>query len=63
MELDEKYPVVAERGIELLCREKGLGIIHGGKNALRFTPGFETTSQQADLILDVIRQIFSSFEA
>ena len=62
MELDEKYPVVDVRGIERICREKGLGIIHGGSNALRFTPGFETTSEQVKLIMDIVRDVLQTYQ-
>ena len=30
-------------------------MIHGGKNALRFTPHFAVTSEEVDLIVDAIR--------
>ena len=34
----DKYPVVGFDAVEPWCRRKGLGVIHGGHNALRFTP-------------------------
>ena len=36
--------------------ELGLGVIHGGKNALRFTPHFSVTSDELDLLVRVVRQ-------
>ena len=45
MELDpETHPVIGFGQIEEMCRKNGLGIIHGGQNALRFTPHFVITS-------------------
>ncbi|MEZ4235880.1 MAG: hypothetical protein R3F59_06895 [Myxococcota bacterium] len=34
----------------------GLGVIHGGKNALRATPHFAITSEEVELIVRVVRQ-------
>ena len=56
-ELDpEKYDVVGFNGMETFCRKKGVGVIHGGHNALRFTPHFALTSAEIDVIIDVIRE-------
>ena len=60
MEIHEKYPVVAT--VERKCRERGLGIIHGGKNALRFTPHFATTSAEVQLIMNILREVFSKID-
>lgn len=48
--------VVGFGGLETWCRRHGLGVIHGGKNALRFTPHFAITSAEIDLIIDVLRE-------
>jgi 4-aminobutyrate aminotransferase-like enzyme len=37
-------------------RLNGFGVIHGGKNALRFTPHFAITSEEIDLVVDGVRQ-------
>jgi hypothetical protein len=37
-------------------RLNGVGVIHGGKNALRFTPHFGITSEEVDLVVDSVRQ-------
>ena len=56
-ELDpEKYDVIGFDGIETFCRKKGIGVIHGGHNALRFTPHFALTSAEIDIIVDVVRE-------
>lgn len=52
----DKMPVVGFDGLETWCRRHGLGVIHGGKNALRFTPHFALTSAEVDLIVRVVRQ-------
>ena len=36
-------------------RERGLGVIHGGTNSLRFTPHFGITDAEVDLIIDHVR--------
>lgn len=51
--------VIGWDGLETRCRKRGLGVIHGGKNALRFTPHFAITSAEVDLIVDVVRQVLS----
>ena len=51
----EGYAVVGEEGVELYMRKYGIGVIHGGTNALRFTPHFNITSEEIDLICDIIR--------
>lgn len=49
------YKVVGKKGIETWLRTQGIGVIHGGKNALRFTPHFRISSQEVDLIIQKIR--------
>ena len=49
------YRVVGESGIEIFMRHMGIGVIHGGKNALRFTPHFRISSKEIDLIIEKIR--------
>ena len=57
----EKAKVVGKDGLELKLRKKGLGVIHGGKNALRFTPHFEISSDEIDLIVEVLRDVFKTY--
>jgi acetylornithine/succinyldiaminopimelate/putrescine aminotransferase len=55
-ELDpERFDVVCFGGFEEWCRCHGMGVIHGGQNALRFTPHFGITSDEIDAIVDVFR--------
>ena len=61
-ELDpEKLPVIGFGCVEEWCRINGLGVIHGGQNALRFTPHFSITSAEIDLIIDVLREGLQTF--
>ena len=56
-ELDpSRYDVIGFNGMETFCRKNGIGVIHGGINALRFTPHFALTSAEIDTIIDVVRQ-------
>ena len=48
-ELRPEIPVVGFEGIEPWCRRRGLGVIHGGMNALRFTSHFGITSEEIAL--------------
>lgn len=61
-ELDaSKYPVVGFGGVEEACRHAGLGVIHGGRNALRFTPHFGITDVEIDLIISTLREVLGGF--
>ena len=56
-----KFPVVGFDAVEPWCRRRGLGVIHGGHNALRFTPHFRITSEEIDLIIDIVREALVAF--
>lgn len=56
----ERAQVVGFDGLETWCRRHGLGVIHGGKNALRFTPHFAITSAEVDLIVSLLRECFQA---
>ena len=57
----EKLKVVGFGCVEEWCRFNGLGVIHGGENALRFTPHFAITKTEIDLIMDVLRKALKHF--
>lgn len=61
-ELFPQYPVVAPLGVEIQCRIVGLGIVHGGVNALRFTPHFGINDAEVDLMLQLVEQVLSSLK-
>lgn len=54
-------PVIGFNAVEPWCRRRGLGVIHGGKNALRFTPHFWITSEEIDLIMKIVREAIVEF--
>ena len=56
-----KFPVIGFDAVETWCRKHGLGVIHGGSNALRFTPHFGITSAEIDLIIEVVRNALIHF--
>jgi acetylornithine/succinyldiaminopimelate/putrescine aminotransferase len=56
-----KLPVVGFGCVEEWCRMRGLGVIHGGHNALRFTPHFAITSAEIDLIIGILREALHHF--
>lgn len=51
--------VVGADGLETRLRKQGLGVIHAGKNLLRFTPVFTITSEEISLIVSVLRAVLS----
>ncbi|MBB3228952.1 acetylornithine/succinyldiaminopimelate/putrescine aminotransferase [Luteibacter sp. Sphag1AF] len=54
-ELSPEFKCFGARSTEEYMRERGLGVIHGGVNSLRFTPHFNVTSAEVDLIVDQVR--------
>jgi len=61
LHINKKYPVVDDKGLEYLCRYNGLNVIHGGDNALRFTPHFLITNDEITLIEELLDFTFDSF--
>jgi len=56
IELDrERYRGYGNDSIEEFMRIRGINVIHGGENSLRFTPHFAITSEEIDLIVDATR--------
>lgn len=53
---EDGYTVLGKKCVELDMRLNGVGVIHGGKNALRFTPHFAITSEEIDLVIESVRQ-------
>ncbi len=51
-ELGPDFKSYGYDSIEEYMRSKGIGVIHGGKNSLRFTPHFNVTSDELDLIVE-----------
>jgi acetylornithine/succinyldiaminopimelate/putrescine aminotransferase len=54
-ELGPDYKCYGAGSIEEYMREHGVGVVHGGANSLRFTPHFNVTSAEVDLIVAHVR--------
>ncbi|NNE59532.1 MAG: aminotransferase class III-fold pyridoxal phosphate-dependent enzyme [Woeseia sp.] len=54
-ELHPRYKCYGANSTEEYLRKKGLGVIHGGKNSLRYTPSFLLTAAEADLVVALTR--------
>jgi acetylornithine/succinyldiaminopimelate/putrescine aminotransferase len=52
----KRYSVLGAGGFEQFMRVNGIEMIHGGECGLRFTPSFNITSAEIDLIVSVIRR-------
>jgi acetylornithine/succinyldiaminopimelate/putrescine aminotransferase len=50
-ELADRYKTYGANSIEEYLRKNGLGVIHGGENSLRYTPIFDITGKEVDLIV------------
>ena len=56
--INKNYKVVGENGLEINCRKRGLNVIHGGKNALRFTPHFLINENEIALVKSILKDVF-----
>ncbi|URL59478.1 aminotransferase class III-fold pyridoxal phosphate-dependent enzyme [Luteibacter flocculans] len=59
-ELAPEFKCYGEGSTEEYMRERGVGVIHGGANSLRFTPHFRVTSAEVDLIVEEIRHALTA---
>lgn len=62
-ELHPDIPVVGFGSPEERCRVLGLGVVHGGRNALRFTPHFGITDAEVDMVIGVLRTVLAEVRA
>lgn len=53
--------VTGADGLEERCRTRGLNVVHGGANALRFTPWFRATSEEVSLVAEVVEEALLSY--
>lgn len=53
----EMAQVVGRDGIEQRLRRRGINVIHGGKNALRFTPWFLLSSLEIELVCSLTEEV------
>jgi len=56
----EVLTVVALDGAEMWLRRHGVNVIHGGANALRFTPNFDITQGEIDMQVMHVRQFITT---
>ena len=52
--ITDEIPVVGQ--VEESLRKRGLGVIHGDNNVLRFTPHFRITSAEVNLVISILRE-------
>ena len=55
-ELDPRFKGYGIGYSEEWLRERGLGVIHGGENSLRFTPRFEAGNDEIELIVSMVKR-------
>ncbi|MEP6940716.1 MAG: aminotransferase class III-fold pyridoxal phosphate-dependent enzyme [Rudaea sp.] len=55
-ELAAQFKCFGANSTEEWMRERGIAVIHGGTNSLRFTPHFAVNAAEVDLIVDGVRQ-------
>jgi acetylornithine/succinyldiaminopimelate/putrescine aminotransferase len=55
-ELAEGFKGYGVGSTEEWMRERGIGVIHGGVNSLRFTPRFESHSDELDLLVAMVKK-------
>ena len=53
-ELAPQFKCYGTGSTEEWLRERGIGVIHGGANSLRFTPRFETQADELDLLVSMV---------
>jgi len=59
--LKPEFRAIGIDSVEMICRKNGLGVIHGGKNALRYTPHFNITPKEVELICDVTGESIEAY--
>jgi len=50
-----RYKSYGTNSIEEYLRMRGINVIHGGENSLRFTPHFRITSEEIDLLVEATK--------
>jgi acetylornithine/succinyldiaminopimelate/putrescine aminotransferase len=53
--LASRYKAYGTNSTEEYLRKHGLGVIHGGEHSLRYTPVFDITSKEVDLIVQLTK--------
>ncbi|MBT8083035.1 MAG: aminotransferase class III-fold pyridoxal phosphate-dependent enzyme, partial [Gammaproteobacteria bacterium] len=55
-ELDRRYKIHGTDSTEDYLRRIGLAVIHGGEHSLRYTPVFDISKKEVELIINLTRQ-------
>jgi acetylornithine/succinyldiaminopimelate/putrescine aminotransferase len=55
-ELAAGYKGYGTGSTEEWMRERGIGVIHGGENSLRFTPQFAVTAEELELVVATVKR-------
>ena len=55
-ELSKQFKAYGVGSVEEWLRERGLGVIHGGENSLRFTPHFGVTVAELQLVVAMVKR-------
>jgi acetylornithine/succinyldiaminopimelate/putrescine aminotransferase len=63
-ELDPAFArAIGPGSAEERCRKRGLGVIHGGRNALRFTPHFAVGDAERALVIAVLDEVLGEIDS
>ncbi|MDH3588137.1 MAG: aminotransferase class III-fold pyridoxal phosphate-dependent enzyme, partial [Gammaproteobacteria bacterium] len=52
---EQRYKCYGSNSTEEYLRMNGIGVVHGGKHSLRFTPPFAISSAEIDMIVNAVR--------
>jgi acetylornithine/succinyldiaminopimelate/putrescine aminotransferase len=55
-ELDDRFKIYGTDSTEDYLRKIGLAVIHGGAHSLRYTPVFDITEKEVDLIVNLTKR-------
>jgi len=55
-ELTKEFKGYGSGSTEEWLRERGIGVIHGGENSLRFTPHFAMTEDELKLVVAMVKR-------
>ena len=59
----DRAQAIGPGSAEERCRMRGVAIIHGGRNALRFTPHFRITDAERELMVSTLRAVLAEIHA
>ena len=59
--INKDIEVVGYNRLETKCRLNGLNVIHGGENAIRFTPWFLINENEINLIKNLLEKTFLEY--